>query len=324
MRRTLAEWRQLERLDAQGVQAYQLERLRHIALVANTTPYYNKIFRNVGFDPENISGLDDLKSLPYLSKADLREHGADMIVPGYEAPCIQRHSSGTTGQPSRFYQPHRMVYEQGYAMLYHFYSWFDFSPLQKRATLAGRYLGHKPRGVVMRNFFENQLLLGVHSLSERSVGRYIRALDQFEPAMLQAHPSALLLLKQFAETAAQAAPNIPLVSYTGETMTEDERDRLSKWLGGAMIFGTYGSGENVIASSECPELDGYHIHPAIGICELEEIDGKKEIIGTSVLNDAMPLLRYRMGDHAEELTTETCACGRSWPRLKGIYKVEGR
>lgn len=318
MRSTLEEWRKLEGYDRKELEAYQIDRLRYIARVANTTVYYKRVFKEVGFDPENITSLDDLKRVPVLGKDELRQYGADMVVTANKAPRIQRHSSGTTGQPVTFYQPKRMVFAQGYAMLYQFYSWFGFSPLGRRASMAGRYMGHKPRGVVMQNYFENQLLLGVHSLSETSVQRYLHALDRFSPELFQAHPSALLMLKNFAEQTGQRPPVLPLVSYTGENMTEHERQELSQWLGGAKIFGTYGSGENVIAASESPDFDGYHVHPAIGLCELEQIDGKNEILGTSLLNDAMPLLRYRTGDLAEHLTSEPSASGRCWQRLNGI------
>lgn len=318
MRRTLSAWQQLECLEADYFRHYQLERLRHIIRIANKTKYYQQVFKEVNLDPENITHLDELKKLPIIEKADLVKNSADMIVPDFKGPILKRHSSGTTGQPVVFFQPKRMAYDQAYAMLYQFYSWFSFAPLHKRATLAGRYLGSNPKGIVVRNSFENQLLLGVHSLSAQSVERYIRALDSFRPQMFQAHPSALLLLKQFAEERQLDAPIIPLVSYTGETMTAEERQILSRWMRGAMIFGTYGSGENVTASSECPELDGYHIHPAVGICELVEIDGRSEIVGTSLLNDAMPLLRYRTGDVADAITEDKCPCGCGWPRLLGI------
>ncbi len=318
MRRTLAEWKQIEDLEAERFDAYQLQRFRHIAAVAGKTPYYHRVFKEVGFDPHNIESLNDLKRLPIMGKADLVANAADMMVPDFKGRLFKRHSSGTTGDPVAFYQPRQMAYAQGYAMLYQFYSWFGFAALEKRATMAGRYIGHKPFGIVIRNLLENQLLLGVHSLSAQSVKGYMRALERFRPKLFQAHPSALLMFKQFAEDAGIAPPDIPLLSYTGENMSEDERRSLSRWMNGAVIFGTYGSGENVTSSSECPKLNGFHIHPAVGICELVEINGRSEIVGTSLLNDAMPLLRYRTGDVAEAITAERCPCGCGWPRLLGI------
>lgn len=318
MRRTLAEWRLLEGLDAEALDAYQLGRLRHVVRAAALTPYYSRVFREVGFDPEVVTSADDLRRLPVLEKAALAQHSDEMLVPGYEGRVLRRRSSGTTGQPVAYSQPHRMAFDQTFAMLYQFYGWHGFEPLGRRATMAGRYLGHRPGGVVVRNWFENQLLLGVHSLSEQSVARYLKALDAFRPEILQAHPSALLLLKQLAEAANLRPPDLPLITFTAESLSETERRCLSEWLGGAVIFGTYGSGENVVAAGECSAIAGYHIHPAVGICELVEIDSRSEIVSTSLLNDAMPLLRYRTGDFALSISDSPCPCGCTWARLTGI------
>jgi phenylacetate-CoA ligase len=318
MQRTLVEWRKLEDLSTEEYRNFQLQRFRYIAKVAQASPYYQEVYRQVGFDPENIRSMDDLKRLPHLTKDDLRKHGSRMIVPNNHTARIRRYSSGTTGEPVNFVQPKRMAFDQGYAMLYQFYGWYGFAPLRRRATMAGRYMGQNPLGIVARNLLENQLLLGVHALSEKSVARYVQALNKFKPELFQAHPSALLMLKQYCETAGQMPPKLPLVTFTGESLSEHERSQLCEWLQGAVMFGTYGSGENVLAACECRQLNGYHIHPAIGICELEEIDGNREIIGTSLLNDVMPMIRYRMGDLADQISTERCACGLSWPRIQGI------
>ena len=321
MRNTLVEWRGLESLSKDAVRAYQLQRFRHIIQAAARTPYYARVFREVRFDPHNVSSIGDLQRLPILSRSDLMLHADEMLVPGYERRVVKRRSSGTTGQPVLYTQPRRMAYAENYAMLYQFYGWHGFKPLGRRATMAGRYMGHRREGVVVRNWLENQLILGVHSLTSSSVARYLDALEEFRPELLQAHPSALTLLKQLAETVGLPPPKVPLVSFTAETLLETERRILSTWLGDVPIFGTYGSGENVMAGGECPALDGYHIHPAVGICELVEHDGSQEIVGTSLLNDSMPLLRYRTGDFATAITDSSCSCGCAWPRL---LEIQGR
>lgn len=321
MRRSLDQWRLLEKLSVDELRDYQLGRLRHIVKAAAKTPYYSRVFREAGFDVNTVTSIDDLRRLPVLGKLELSQYGNQMLVPGYEGRVLKRKSSGTTGMPVAFSQPHKMAFDQTYAMLYQFYAWHGFHPLGRRATMAGRYMGHKRDGVVVRNWLENQLLLGVHSLSSRTVGRYLDALNAFKPKLLQGHPSALLLLKQLASTANLPPPNISLVTYTAENLSEWDRTNLQNWLAGAVIFGTYGSGENVVAAGECPAMNGYHIHPSFGICELVEIDGHSEIVSTSLLNDAMPLIRYRTGDFALSISKSPCSCGCTWPRL---MQIQGR
>lgn len=318
MRRALSHWSDLEALDEASLREYQLARLQHVVRAAARTPYYQRVFREAGFDPSRVTSADDLAKLPILDKHDLRAHGKDMVVPGYASAVVTRRSSGTTGEPVSYVQPRRMAYDYDYAMLYQFYAWHGFGPLGRRATLAGRYMGHKRRGVAVRNWPENQLLLGVHSLTSSSVSRYLNALDSFKPELVQAHPSALALLRQLTEQAKLPPPRIPLVTFTAETLPESERHSLSEWLGHVPIFGTYGSGENVVAGGECRRLDGYHLHPAVGICELVGRDVSPEVVGTSLLNDVMPLLRYRTGDVASGINNSPCDCGCTWPRLMGI------
>ena len=46
-----------------------------------------------------------------------------------------------------------------------------------------------------------------------------------------------------------------------------------------------------------------------------------EIVATGLLNDAMPLIRYRVGDYAAWAVNEKCPCGNSNPVIKNL---EGR
>ena len=50
-------------------------------------------------------------------------------------------------------------------------------------------------------------------------------------------------------------------------------------------------------------------------------DGFGDVIVTDLLNRAMPLIRYRIGDVAALSPASRCRCGRALPRLS---RVEGR
>jgi len=78
--------------------------------------------------------------------------------------------------------------------------------------------------------------------------------------------------------------------------------------------------------SQC-ERGSYHVHPDYGVLEVIRDDGEParpgesgEIVCTSFMNAAFPLLRYRLGDCA--VAGESgCACGRSFPVL---HEIVGR
>ena len=68
--------------------------------------------------------------------------------------------------------------------------------------------------------------------------------------------------------------------------------------------------------------------PAVGIIEILRADGSRcdigevgEIVATGLLNDAMPLIRYRVGDYAAYAEEHDCPCGNPQPI---ITQLEGR
>ncbi len=80
---------------------------------------------------------------------------------------------------------------------------------------------------------------------------------------------------------------------------------------------TYGLAELVVGAAEC-ESGTLHLWPEVG--EVECLDG--DLVATGLLNRAMPLVRYRVGDRvAGPVHWEACSCGRGLPTLP---QVEGR
>src|SRR5262245_19415504 len=59
---------------------YQTERLRAILRhSAKHVPYYRRLFRRIGFDPESVREPADLRALPLLDRRTLRENAADLL-----------------------------------------------------------------------------------------------------------------------------------------------------------------------------------------------------------------------------------------------------
>ena len=86
---------------------------------------------------------------------------------------------------------------------------------------------------------------------------------------------------------------------------------------GCPVRDTYGLAELVAGASEC-EAGTLHLWPEVGYVEC--LDG--DLVATGLLNHAMPLVRYRVGDRlAGPVHWQACACGRGLPTLP---RVEGR
>ena len=89
------------------------------------------------------------------------------------------------------------------------------------------------------------------------------------------------------------------------------------------IFDFYGQAERVLSASTCNHSDNLHLNMETGIAELVPHPtslNKFNIVATSLINYAMPLIRYAINDITTDVRLE-CSCGR---KHKLIGPVESR
>jgi phenylacetate-CoA ligase len=132
-----------------------------------------------------------------------------------------------------------------------------------------------------------------------------------------------------AESArAAGVPPLPLraVIVSGDTLLPGMRSSIEQFFH-CQCFDHYGQSEGVCMAMQCP-YGSMHVIPAAGIIEILRDDGVPcaagevgEVVATGLLNDAMPLIRYRLGDYAAWAKEHTCACGSAHPV---IAHLEGR
>ena len=65
------EWECMERSELESL---QLKRLKDAVKRASVLDFYKKKFAELKIDSDSINSLDDLKKLPFTTKADLREY----------------------------------------------------------------------------------------------------------------------------------------------------------------------------------------------------------------------------------------------------------
>ena len=90
----------IECASREEIRAIQSERLvKQVRHVWDNVPYYRKKMEEKGVTPDDIQSVDDLKKLPFLSKADLREAYPYGLVGVPLKDCVRIQStSGTTGK----------------------------------------------------------------------------------------------------------------------------------------------------------------------------------------------------------------------------------
>jgi phenylacetate-CoA ligase len=128
-----------------------------------------------------------------------------------------------------------------------------------------------------------------------------------------------------------------VVLTSSEPLLRSQRASISRAFH-APLRETYGMTEMAAAASEC-EHAGVHLWPEVGFYEFiagtrrAPRDTAADLVSTSFLHHAMPLIRYRIGDMAKPAPEgAVCACGRSLPLLGSIvgrtsdmlYSPDGR
>ena len=93
---------ELETMSREKLQELQLRRLKKTINIAANSPYYKEVFSKHGITADSIQSLDDIRKLPFTTKADMRAHYPFGLVAGdMSNDGVRIHSSsGTTGNPT--------------------------------------------------------------------------------------------------------------------------------------------------------------------------------------------------------------------------------
>jgi phenylacetate-CoA ligase len=151
---------------------------------------------------------------------------------------------------------------------------------------------------------------------------YADAIERFRPMYLSGYPSSMYILAEYYRQSARPAPRLKAALTSAETLLDYERRAIEETFS-TRVFDQYGQAEMQSFWYEC-QAGRMHAHPLAGITEILRPDGTAaspgemgEVVLTGLVNEAMPLIRYRVGDTAR-FSAATCPCGRSMPVIEEI------
>ncbi len=304
------------------LQDYQLQQLKRIVDLAwHYVPYYRGAMQVFNVKPGDFRSLEDLALMPFVEKDIVRRRGEELVsTKATKMALYQCHTSGTTGTPLTIYRDLRNIGFE-YAMLSRQREWAGLQPGDRYATLKGELFPARniKKGEYWRlNVPENKLVMSSYHLAEQTADRYIDALDKYRPTAIDGYPSSIYALAKFMLERDVVLP-MKAILTSSETLVAEQKQVIEEAFA-CRVFDYYGMAERVAAVHTC-EHGHYHVIPEYGIVEFVRngnlADGYYEIVGTALNNDAMPLIRYRVGDIAKVSDT-TCLCGRQYPVVDAI------
>lgn len=259
-------------------------------------PYYKRVFNDVGFDPYTFKSEKEMEKIPYLTKEIIRKEFENLYIKKISSKYYHLHTtSGSTGEKLKFLLPKELSFKKNTAFLYRFYAMWGIQPKDKRVTIGGRVFTEKAPFWVY-NFFEKQLLMSAHHLSNETVKDYVKKIEKFNPIFIQGHPSAIVVIAKFIlEHKVQINVSLKAIFTTGETLVGEDQE-LIELAFGCKVAQQYGSGENCFSAQQAPNENGYLINYEHGFIELVGDGELKEVVVTSLQNNVMPFIRYKMND----------------------------
>jgi phenylacetate-CoA ligase len=307
----------------------QLASLKKSVKRASASPFYGKLFSEIGCDPDTFQSLDDLKNIPLTTKDDLRENWPYGFLGVSRDELVRMHSSsGTTGRATVIFHTARDIHE-----------WTNI-------LARSMYMTGMRKGDVFQNMMTYGLFtggLGFHYAAEKlgaltipagagNSKRQIQLMRDFGTTTMHIIPSyALHLYTVFEELGIDPKHDTQLQrAFLGaEPHSERTRKKVEE-LYGVQAFNSYGLSEmnGPGVAFECPFQAGMHVWEDNYILEIvdprtgepvpEGVEG--ELVLTTLLREGMPILRYRTKD-ITRIIPGSCPCGRTHRRIE---RIKGR
>lgn len=302
-----------EKWDKKRIREYQhrmlIEQLRY---AATSVPYY----RDLGIAADAIVDTGALARFPKLTKAVIQTECRRLCNPAVMSGRIfQSVTSGSSGEPTTTWFDTR--------------SWFlcKYALKIRRTLVAGQPWRQRllifdetsnADGTIAPPVSRNFLLYRQTRLSVFTpMEAQIAALVRLRPTAVYGSPSGVKELCDYAVKNKLRLPGIPTVFLASELIADAVRRQIEQQLSGRVI-GIYGSTEFKEIAHEC-QHGRYHINFESVYIETEAEDDQTppRLLVTSLVNKAMPLIRFDIGDYAN-LGHDACACGRESPYLTDI------
>jgi phenylacetate-CoA ligase len=291
----LNQWKSRDELEA-----LQEQRLRSLISHAKEhVPYYREALSR-----KSVRGLEDLGSLPILTKRSVRSSGLSFISRLHSRDSLKRTAtSGSTGMPMDLYHsPQELSYMLG--MEYHQLTEDGLTPLHNQARIA--------INATVPRLIQRLGLFRMHHIPMRDdASTQLDKLSGLKASVLHSYPSFLIPLAM--ENLSSRKVRLRKVFSYAEMLDAEARRLVSRSFG-ARVYDMYGAKETHWIAWECEE-GSMHLHSDSIIAEVVDGSGEPvrhgergDLVLTPLWKRAMPLIRYKVGDRCA--FGSRCRCGR--------------
>lgn len=301
------------------LQSTRLKKMVH--RVYHNVEFYRKKMQQMGIEPGDISGIEDINKLPFTTKEDLRQNYPFGLFAIPESQVVRVHaSSGTTGKPTVVGYSRRdiEIWQECVARV------LAMAGVRAKDKVQISYGYGLFTGGLGLHYGAENLGATVIPMSVGNTKKQITMMQDFGCTAIACTPSYLLHIAEALEEA-DAINKISLrcAICGAEPWTENMRKEIEDKLH-IKAFDIYGLSEVMGpgVAADCEFHNGLHVYEDHFIPEIinpDTLESVKpgelgELVFTTVTKEALPLFRYRTKD-LTSICYDRCECGRTLARI---------
>lgn len=313
--------------DPESREHFQLQAIRRtVRRLGARSAFYTKLLADV--DVRRLT-LAEFQEFPLTTKADLVNHGPDLICHG-ATPYLSTRTTGTTGRPAEVWM-----------------SEYEARLWPALGALSGLLRGElRPSDCLQINISSRATAAVQHAVeTSRLAGARARILGQVpvrqsldslldrEPTILSCYPSYLAFLVTQARRQGLTADdfNLRIINVGGEVLSPALRAAAEETFG-APITDTFGMTEILPVSGRF--CDAGHLHPDLNMGFVEVVGpegtgpaapgelGRMVVTPYFPYRDCMALLRYDTADLVRRLPDEPLRCELA--AIPAVSAIQGK
>lgn len=313
------EWNNLINFCHQSpkdIKKWQFQRIKHIVKNAfNNVPMYYEKYSKIGFKPDDLKTWNDFERLPILNKEEIIEAFPDKSISKKYNFKFTTRSSGSSGKfvtiavsPQAIYRDtlqgaRQFLFQSGGKYKEKDLALFIYTCPWWVSSINGKY----------KTFFYP---------TTKKITEAVEVIKSIKPKILSLYPTNLM--KFYENSIPLKKYGVRLIVVHSEQTSNKQRTELSQFFG-IPVLDEFSSEELTRIALECP-FKTYHLEE--DSCYIEVIDPKTNkslkpgnqgmLIGTNLLNEATPIIRYFQGDIACINPKNKCSCGSNFRTIKSF------
>lgn len=266
-----------------------------VKYAVENVPYYKEYAQYLTASYKDF----DIRKLPILQKEDVAEHGEEMVSSEFKkSHLIKIGTGGTTGTSVNIYQNYKESVAQTA------YNNYLYSLAGKNAVIC-TVREHDLKEDESYSRYGNILMLAPNKINIDTIEYYWDIIKKNHVTCFHGFPTSILMLCKLLQKKNIVPDNsITCVIGSSEIFSDDKKKLVKECFPNATIIDYYGQTEMVCCGIK-KDFTQMQFIESYGYIEFHDIETKHnghriaEIVATSYLRNAMPVIRYAMGDYVE-------------------------